>query len=49
MAKMALTHLCQDYFLRRDAFLYLTFRFCSVQAQVLLQLSLQFKAHHLPN
>lgn len=33
MAMMALTHLCRDYFLHPDAFLYLTFRFFSVQAQ----------------
>lgn len=48
MTRMALTYLCQDYFLR-PTFLYLTFRFFSVRARALLQLPLQFKPHHLPN
>lgn len=49
MAAMALTHLCQDYFLQPSIFLYLTFYVFRLQAQAFLQLPLQFKPYHLPN
>lgn len=49
MVTMALTYLCQDYFLQPGAFLYHSFCFFTLQQQAPLELPLQFKAHHLPN